>query len=254
MIWHDLRRRIGRAPVIATSVLVPSPMIVEALARTSYDAICIDSEHTPVTIAGLEEMIRAADVHGMPSIVRVPEAGVHVGRVLDCGADGIIAPRIESAAQAADVVRRSRYAPEGARGAGPGRGSGYGAELAEHVVEANANVMVAIQIETSTGLEHVDEILAVPGLDAVVIGPFDLALSLGVEVGSAEHGAAIARIFATADANGLAKGAFCFTVEDAHRYLELGSTLLLAGSDIGSVTAGATEAWEQIVAHPGALR
>ncbi|MCS5736036.1 HpcH/HpaI aldolase family protein [Herbiconiux daphne] len=248
MTFHELRHRIRREPLIATSVLIPSPMVVESLGRSEFDALLIESEHTPVGIGGVEEMIRAADVHRKPAIVRVPEVGVHINRVLDCGAAGIVVPRIDSAAEAAEVVRRARYAPEGARGAGPGRGSGYGADLAEHVRAANAAVLVTIQVETRAGFEGVDEILATPGLDAVVIGPFDLALALGVEVGGGEHRAAIDHIFQVAEKNGLAKGAFSFTSDDTRRYLDAGARLLFVGSDLGSITAGADQAWADVAA------
>jgi 4-hydroxy-2-oxoheptanedioate aldolase len=243
MTLHDLRARVRKVPVIATSVLIPSPVVVEALGHSAFDAICIDTEHTPLTVTGVEELLRAADVHRMPAVVRVPEVGVHIARVLDSGAAGIVVPRIESAAEAAEVVRRARYAPSGARGVGPGRGTGYGATLAEYVAAANESILVAVQIETRAGVDAAEGILATPGLDAVVIGPTDLALSLGVAPGSAEHWAAIERIYAIAEAHGVARGAFSFTAADTRRHLDLGATLLFVESDLGWLTAGAADSW-----------
>ena len=246
MPFHHLRSRVHETPVIGTSVAIPSAMVVEALGTSHFDALCIDAEHSPLSIEGLESLLRAADLAPIAAIVRVPEVGSYIARVLDLGAAGIIVPRIETAAQAAEVVERARYAPEGRRGAGPGRGLAYGASMGDYVARANAELLVAVQIETVAGLEAADAILATPGIDAVVIGPFDLATSMGVALGSEEHLTAIAEIFAAADRHGVAKGAFAFGDADVVRYLGQGATLLFIGMDLMSVVAGAQSAWEGI--------
>jgi 2-keto-3-deoxy-L-rhamnonate aldolase RhmA len=118
--------------------------------------------------------------------------------------------------------------------------------MTDYVARANAELLIAIQIETAAGLAAADEILAVPGIDAVVIGPFDLATSLGVAPGSAEHSAAIAEIFAAARRHGVATGAFAFGPDEVAAYLEQGATLLFAGMDILSVVSGAQAAWDAL--------
>lgn len=246
MPFHHLRSRVRETPVIGTSVAIPSAMVVEALGASSFDAILIDAEHSPLSVEGLESLLRAADLAPKPAIVRVPEVGSYIARVLDLGAAGVVVPRIETAAQAAEVVERARYAPEGRRGAGPGRGQAYGGSLVDYVAKANAELLVAIQIETVAGLEAREQILATPGIDAVVIGPFDLATSLGVEVASPDHAAAISEIFATADRHGVAKGAFAFGPDDVAGYLAQGATLLFAGMDIFSVVSGAQATWDSL--------
>jgi len=252
MPFHHLRARVHEGPVIGTTVAIPSAMVVEALGASPVDVLCIDAEHTPLSVEGLETLLRAADLAPKAAIVRVPEVGSYIARVLDLGAAGIIVPRIETAAQAAEVVERARYAPEGKRGAGTGRGQSYGAGLVEYVANANAELLVAIQIETITGLAAADAILSTPGIDAVVIGPFDLATSMGVAMGSDEHRAAIAEIFAVADRHGVAKGAFVFSDAEVGPYLEQGATLLLVGMDIVSVINGARAMWDALPA--GAVR
>ena len=246
MPFHHLRSRVHEGPVIGTSVAIPSAMVVEALGSSPFDAICIDAEHSPLSIEGLESLLRAADLAPKAAVVRVPEVGSYIARVLDLGAAGIVVPRIETAAQAAEVVERARYAPEGRRGAGPGRGQSYGTGMAEYVAQANAEILVAIQIETVAGLEAADEILATPGIDCVVIGPFDLATSMGVAPGSADHTAAIDTIFAAADRHGVAKGAFIFGPAELAGYLAKGATLIWAGMDIMSVVAGAQADWDAL--------
>lgn len=244
MPFHHLRARVHEGPVIGTSVAIPSAMVVEALGPSAFDAILIDAEHSPLSIDGLESLLRAADLAPKAAIVRVPEVGSYIARVLDLGAAGVVVPRIETATQAAEVVERARYAPEGRRGAGPGRGQAYGAGLAEYVATANADLLVAIQIETVAGLEARDAILAIPGIDAVVIGPFDLATSMGVAPGSPEHANAIAEIFASAERHGVARGAFVFSPDEVPGYLAQGATLLFVGMDIFSVVAGAQATWD----------
>jgi 2-keto-3-deoxy-L-rhamnonate aldolase RhmA len=251
MSLHHLRSRVHEAAIIGTSIAIPSPMVVEALSRSSFDAILIDAEHSALSIEGLESLLRAADLGPKPAIVRLPEVGSYIARVLDLGAAGIVVPRIESAAQAQEVVERARYAPEGKRGAGPGRGQAYGAGMIEYVARANSEILVAIQIETKDGLAAADAILATPGIDAVVIGPFDLATSMGVSVGSPDHRQAIAEIFAAADRHGVAKGAFAFTNQEVADYLEQRASLLFVGMDIMSVVAGAETAWAEVAPMTG---
>lgn len=247
---YSLRSRIHDAPLIGTTIVSSSPTVVEALASTPFEALCIDLEHSATTIAQLEQLVRAADVHRTPAIVRVPEVGHYISRVLDAGAAGIIVPRIETAAQAAEVVERARYAPEGKRGSGPGRGAAYGASLAspDYSAATNASVLVTIQIESTAGVEAADEILTTPGLDAVIIGPGDLALSLGVPMGSEEHWAAVDRVLTSAATHGVSTGAFCFTLPDVERYLAAGSRLILAGGDLNWTIGGAMTEWHDIQA------
>jgi len=246
MPLHNLRQRVRSTPLVATTVAIPSPTVVEALSASPFDALLIDAEHSALSIEGLEGMLRAADIAPMPTLVRVPEVGWYIPRVLDLGAAGVVVPRVETGEQALDAVNRTRYAPEGKRGAGPARGQAYGAQLAHYVASANESILLAVQIETAAGLEAADEILSVPGIDAVVIGPFDLATSLGTTVGSADHRAAVDRIFAAARRHTVATGAFAFSIGDAADYLELGATLLFVGMDITSVIAGAAQTWSEV--------
>lgn len=245
MPLHPLRSRVHAAPIIATTVAIPSPTVVEALAASPFDALLIDAEHSPLSIEGLEGMLRAADIAPKPTLVRVPEVGWYIPRVLDLGAAGVVVPRVETAGQARDAVDRTRYAPEGKRGAGPARGQSYGATMSDYVARANDSLLLAVQIETAAGLDAAEEILAVPGIDVVVIGPFDLATSLGTTVGSDAHRAAVRTIFAAAHRHGVATGAFAFSTQDVADYLALGATLLFAGMDLTSVVDGAARTWAE---------
>lgn len=259
MSKYALRQHIAERPLIGTTVLSTAPSVVEVAASSPFEVLCLDAEHSALSIELIENLVRAADVQNTPTIVRVPEAGHYIGRVLDLGAAGVVVPRLETAEQVADVVERARFAPEGKRGAGPGRGSGYGYSLAGagYAARANANNLVAVQIETASAVEAIDEIVSVPGLDAVLVGPFDLALSLGVAPGSQEHTAAIERVISTAAKHGVAPGAFCFSETDVAFYAQRGGRVLLIGGDLAWVSSGAAAEWamwERISAGvPGAI-
>lgn len=228
---RQFRSEVRRRCLCGPFITIDAPAVVELLASCGFDYGIVDAEHSPLSIDRIAALLGAAAISGFPLLVRVPETGPYVGRVLDAGAAGVLAPRIESAAAAAEVVSRARYVPDGARGLGPGRGGFHGGSMTRHMAAANAGVLVAVQIETRRGIEAVDEILAVPGIDAVVIGPADLAASLGVRMGSAEHAAACERIIDAASRHAVIAGAFCMSVEVAQAYRARGLHLLIVQAD-----------------------
>jgi 2-keto-3-deoxy-L-rhamnonate aldolase RhmA len=247
---HDLGTALRQGILIGTSISTNSPTVVEALGQTPFGAILFDMEHTALTLTGVEELIRAADTVRTPSIVRVPGIDSTINRVLDAGADGVVIPQVESAQQAQAVVDRARFAPIGRRGLGAGRGTAYGVHLADRGFTANENarVLVCVQIESQTGVDNAHEILSVPGLDAVVIGPGDLSHSLGEPMGSAKFWDAVEATFAAARAHSVAAGTFCFREDDAEKFLRRGARMLLADSDLGWMLSGAHHRWAQIQA------
>lgn len=153
--------------------------------------LCLDAEHSAFGVADLQGLIRAADVTGTPALVRVPELGQDIGRVLDWGAAGVVVPRIETVDQAREAVSRVRYPSVGGRGAGPGRATRYGANMGQYLATANDDVLLVLQIETAAGVADAEEIAAVEGIDVIFVGPGDLAVSLGTSPGSAQHTAAV---------------------------------------------------------------
>ncbi|WP_326835290.1 aldolase/citrate lyase family protein [Amycolatopsis rhabdoformis] len=247
MTDYTLRADLAAAPLFATSVMAASPVVVEAVSATPFAALCLDMEHSTLQANDVEDLIRAADVHAKPVIVRVPDIGSDIPRVLDAGAAGIIVPQVETAQQAREVVDRARYAPVGRRGLGPGRGSDYGASLSPaYTGEANDRTLVAVQIESGPGVRAAHEILATPGIDAVVIGPGDLSMSLGVPMGAPEFWAAVEHVFAVALDHGVAPGSFCFRDDHVSELVTRGTRLLLVGSDLGWVARGAATQWAEL--------
>lgn len=165
---------------------IPSPTLVEMIGCAGYDFVVIDTEHTLVDPQQLENMIRAAEAVGVTPFVRVGSAGSSVDtaailRALDAGALGVVVPHVRTADDAAAAVRAARYAPEGMRSVNGGRVPGFGRiDLAEYVALANREVMVVVMIEDAEGVEAIDGILAVPGVDLVLEGAADLSQAYGV--------------------------------------------------------------------------
>lgn len=239
----SLREKIRSGTAVGTFLGVPTAMAAEITARAGWDFVCVDSEHGGMNLEAIDSMIRGAEAAGVPSIVRVPEVGQDIARVLDLGATGVLVPRVETAAQAAEVVDRSRFAPQGSRGAGPGRASQYGYAIGSYVESANDQIVVAVQIETATGLANVAEIAATPGVDVVFIGPIDLSVSLGAPVGSEAHVAAMQTIFDATEQAGVARAAFCLTPEALVRTSELTNLgLVLVSGDFMFLADASTRA------------
>ncbi|UTW10824.1 HpcH/HpaI aldolase family protein [Marinobacterium rhizophilum] len=161
---------------------VPSPWLVEMLGYAGYDFVVLDMEHLSVNPETLEHMIRAAESAGIAALVRVPgvDPGA-IGRALDAGAQGIVVPRVNDASEARAVVAAARYQPQGQRGVTGGRTTGFGTlPLADYLARANAETLVVLMIESRAGVENLDAIVQVPGVDWILEGALDLALSLGV--------------------------------------------------------------------------
>lgn len=159
---------------------------MELAAQSGFDYVIIDQEHGSFGLEAVVQMIRAAEACGITPFVRVPDhrpSGIR--RVLEAGALGVYVPDIRTAGQARDAVASSRYLQDGnggTRGACPTSRAtrGQGAQWADFVRWSNAHVMVTLLIESQEGMDNLDAILAVPGIDALVLGRFDLAHELGL--------------------------------------------------------------------------
>lgn len=189
-------------------LVVPSTVTAEAAARSGFDYVCIDAQHGAIDYADTVTMIQAILLGGASPIVRVPgnEAAI-IGKVLDAGAHGVIVPMVNSVAEAHAAVQACRYAPLGSRSYGPTvvglRGADQPGWSADHVA-------VIPMIETAEAVGAVDEIVTVPGIDAVYVGPADLSLTLGLPAGNHDDDArfadALSRVSAACATAGIVAG------------------------------------------------
>lgn len=172
----------GEGVALGAWAMIPCATVAEAIARTGFDFVCIDMQHGLMDYGGALAMVQAVDLGGAIPVVRVPwnEPGI-IGRVLDAGALGIVVPMIDSVEDAASAVAACRYAPAGRRSFGPLRvGLRDGPTYFEG---ANARIAVIAMIETRAALRVIDDIVALPGIDAAFVGPFDLSVALGLPPG-----------------------------------------------------------------------
>jgi 2-keto-3-deoxy-L-rhamnonate aldolase RhmA len=231
---REFRTRLKRGEtLLGTMVTLASAASAEVLASAGFDWLFIDGEHGPLETRELNEILQAVS-HKTACIVRVPEAAeVPIKRALDLGAHGIIVPQVNTAEQAADVVRWSRYAPQGARGVGLARAHGYGQSFREYLNRANDEIAVIVQAEHARAVDNIEAIARVPGVDAVLLGPYDLSASLGL-MGQIDHPnvvAAIRRVTDACRAAGMPLGYFGVTAAAVLPYAAPGYTLLVAGVD-----------------------
>ena len=165
--------------MIGTIVTQPSPAIAEILAEAGFDWLWIDAEHSPMEMGDVQGILQAVEDR-CACIVRVPTSNeVYIKKALDIGAPGIIAPHVDSVEIAEQVVHWVKYPPIGDRSIGVARAHRYGLDVAGYMNTANEQIAVIVQIEHVKGVQDIEKILDVAGVDAVLIGPYDLSGSLG---------------------------------------------------------------------------
>ncbi len=167
-------------PVLGTCVTFADPTVTEALMRV-LDFVWIDTEHNPLSLADVQAHLMATKGSQTTPLVRVPDNNpALIKPVLDIGAAGVIVPLVQTADDVRRAVAACRYPPEGIRGFGPRRPSNYAARGGpEYCQDANRQIITIVQIEQREALANLDDILRVPGLTSIVVGPNDLAASLG---------------------------------------------------------------------------
>ena len=158
---------------------ISHPLIPEILAPAGFDWLCIDIEHTAIDLNELPPLIISIENQKMTPLVRVGENNPNlIKRVMDIGAQGVIVPNINSAEEAIQAVKSVKYPPKGFRGVGLYRAQGYGRDFNKYLRWLEKESIVIIQIENIKAVENIDEIFSVRGIDAFLIGPYDLSGSI----------------------------------------------------------------------------
>lgn len=231
---EDFRTRLRNGELLCGTMLtLPTPAVAEILADAGFDWLFVDGEHGPLDVAELLSILQAVGDR-IPCVVRVPVADeVWIKRVLDLGAVGVIAPQVNDAATAAAVVSAARYAPQGSRGVGLARAHGYGMAFQDYIDRANAEIAVIVQAEHADAVENIEAIVEVPGIDAVLLGPYDLAASLGKmgDINDPLVTDAIDRVVSVSQAAGLPLGYFGVSAEAVRPWVDRGCHLVIAGTD-----------------------
>jgi 4-hydroxy-2-oxoheptanedioate aldolase len=244
-VINPLRRAFAEArAALGYLVSMPSVQMVQALARTGIDWLIIDTEHAPIGIESVAAMIAATAGTPVTPLVRVGGARPELVKpALDCGALGVVFPQIATREEAEATVRAVRYAPAGERGYGPTYAAlRWGLSNLDYLKAANDAVLNVALIESRAGVDALDDILKVRGLDVVAVARGDLSQSLGV-AGQFEH-PRLREVVAEAERKILASpdvvlGGIAFSADDARAMIARGHRFVVLGSDAGLVGGAA---------------
>lgn len=230
----------GRA-AIGIWCSLASPITTEVVAGAGADWLLIDGEHSPNDLRSIVVQLQVAAAFPCEAAVRVPSDDANlIKQMMDGGARSLMVPNIRTADQARAVVAAMAYAPGGIRGFSVAqRANGYG-RIAGYHANARAQQFLALQIECETGVANAAEIAAVPGVDALFVGPGDLSTNMGAmgNPNAAHVQAAISSVLAATKASGKSAGILAPQKADAERYLAAGFTMVAVGSDLGLLARG----------------
>jgi len=213
-----------------------SPAVPRIMKAAGWDYILIDTEHASFGMETVGNLLHVSAAVGLPAVVRVPEAQRSLlSRPLDAGAMGVMIPRVESRAQAEDIVRYTKYFPMGDRGVALGTAhSAYQAVNGKQFIrQANTELLVIMQIETQRGMENLDDILSVPGLSVAYLGPHDLSTSMGMP-GAVSHPRVVQAITAFlrgCKRHGVIPGIWVDSIQDGQAWMRRGARFMTYGAD-----------------------
>jgi len=235
--------RSGKAALMTSNSAYPWPGIVELIGLLDFDAVWLDMEHQNYHYGQVFDMALACRATGMDAMIRIRKGAYwSYSRAFETGANGIMVPHCRSGEEAREIVRFSRFAPEGMRGMdGVEPAAAYGlAPMADYMAHANRETFIAVQIEDADAVDNVDDIAAVEGIDILFVGPADLSQSLAVPL-QFDHRRmreAIERVAAAAARYGKWWGIPVGSPEQAEIYYEMGARFLAAGSAINILREG----------------
>lgn len=225
-------------PAVGTWLSLCSPIAARFLARSGMHWLTVDMEHSPYNWETASILFGGiADTGGIP-LARVPAGNHdHIKRALDSGAFGIIVPMVMDRAQAVACVAAAKYPPTGNRSVGGAlHAFNFAASPATYYAEANERLLVVLQCEHIAAVERADEIFSVPGIDAIFVGPNDLAASMrdadGREPTPEAFEAALQEVLAACKRNGVAAGVHCFSAAEVRKRIDQGWQFLALGSDL----------------------
>lgn len=236
---------------------IPSPFAVEVMGGAGFDWICIDTQHGLTGYDTMLGMLQAGTAAGVPCFVRVSwNQAPEIMKALDAGAQGVIVPMVNSADEARQAVAACRYPPDGIRSWGPTRASIGFKDYTP--ASGNRSVVCAVMVETVAGVAAIDDIVRVPGVDAVFVGPADLSVTHGMlPVASAwkeEHDGLMRKILAACQSANVVAGFSGPDIRLATNWIRLGYRMISVGSDVAYLRANAIETVAKIRGQADAPR
>ena len=230
------RLRTASRPQFGIWVCSGSALVAEICAGAGLDIVLIDGEHSPNSLESILAQLQAVAAYPVSPLVRAPIGDtVIVKQLLDIGAQNLLIPMVNSAAEAAAMVAAVRYPPAGVRGVGSALArSARWSRIDDYLGRADGLVSLYVQIETADAVASVDEIAAVDGVDGLLVGPADLAASMSL-LGQQNHPdvvAAVESVIMAGRAAGKAVGVNAFDPSVADRYVAAGAAFVLVGADV----------------------
>jgi 2-keto-3-deoxy-L-rhamnonate aldolase RhmA len=185
---------------IGSWITIPHPTVIELMASQPFDWLCIDLEHSPVSRLELQNALAIIQGKGKKAFTRVPfNSHLEIKYPLDAGPDGVIIPMVNSAEDARRAIENCIYPPDGRRGVGLARAQGFGFSFDEHLAKNRNDLTIILQIEHIDAVRDIEEILSIPRVSGVFLGPYDLSGSMGIP-GQFDHPDMKAAIKRVADA------------------------------------------------------
>lgn len=249
---YQLRQRLlSSAPMLGIFSIIASTEVVEMVGLAGFDAVILDMEHGPQGIQALSPLILAARSRGLLALARVRANDPSlIGSALDAGAAGVVVPQVTTAQAARAVVQAARFAPLGSRGVNPWVRAADFTAGPDWFERANREIAVIVMIEGREGLDNLDQILQVDGVDAIFLGPVDLAQSLGVGL-QPEHPAVVEQVslaVKAADARGKATAVFAPTAAAARRWFDRGVRFVGVSEDTAVIADALRQLRQQVIA------
>lgn len=250
----SLRARMASGrPLVGSICNVPNSYAAELMGRAGFDFLALDFQHAPMGRETFVDMLRALELAGTPVVVRPPwNQPELIGWALDAGAETIVAPLVDSVADAERFVAACKYPPEGERSYGPFRSPGW--NLGYDLEEANRAVVCGVTIETRAGFEQVDQIAQVPGIDFIGIGQSDLSLAFGLDPSAArdhpDHHARVEAILAAAHRHGKRASIHTNSVDNARHWRSKGFDLVSVLHAAGFIRSSAAAVVAELADPP----
>ncbi len=227
--------------VVGCAHVIRDEALTEGLRSVEVDFLLVDMQHVAIGLESLQRLLVALQPSDVAVLVRVPTNDpIVIGQVLDVGATGIIVPMVNTAGHAICAVTAAMYPPAGTRSWGPRRVASFHGDPLDYARFANDNTAVIVQIETAEAVGNVDEILTSEGVTGVMIGPADLAISMGhmFDRDNPEVQSAIQHVFKRCQVHGVAGGIFTNDTERAQHWISMGATIVNCSSDATFVAEG----------------
>lgn len=243
-----VERLADKKPLIGCLVSTSSTEVAEALSLCGFEWLFIDVEHSVLDMAAAQHIIQSV-APGTYGVIRLPDnCPEHFKKALDTGCDGVVVPMINSVSDAERAVSFAKYTPLGKRSVGLARAQAYGLNFDGYLKSANTKIALILQIEHKDAVERVEKIVAVPGVDAIFIGPYDLSASMGRlgQTSAPEVVEAIGRVRHACINAKIPHGAFCMTANQARDEIAGGGHLIVLGTDLLFMTRNAKAELESL--------